>query len=163
MNESTQWRCCSTCRKSIPFGTRYYRCSVSTCNRSRLPLFFCSVGCWDAHVPTLRHRDAWAEEETAPSREEEAEHERQAERSSATTSTSTSTTTSPTRRIVAPDASDASGVDPALAHDILVVMSKLKQYIRVRSGMNTSDGVAAVLSDHLRALCDDAIEQAKLE
>ena len=44
--------------------------------------------------------------------------------------------------------------------DILVVVSKLKKYVRDRSGMNTSDAVAAVLSDHLRAIADQAIRTA---
>jgi histone H3/H4 len=45
--------------------------------------------------------------------------------------------------------------------DVLVVVSKLKAYIRAASGMNTSDGVAEVLSARLRELCDAAIEQAR--
>ena len=47
--------------------------------------------------------------------------------------------------------------------DILVVMSKLKNYVRARSGYNTSDRVAAPLSDALRNLCDRAIEKARAE
>ncbi|MCB9562361.1 MAG: hypothetical protein H6708_18300 [Kofleriaceae bacterium] len=43
---------------------------------------------------------------------------------------------------------------------MLIVVSKLKKYIRERSGMNTSDGVMDVLSDHVRAICDDAIRTA---
>ena len=43
---------------------------------------------------------------------------------------------------------------------MLIVVSKLKKYIRERSGMNTSDSVADVLSDHVRAICDDAIRAA---
>jgi histone H3/H4 len=45
--------------------------------------------------------------------------------------------------------------------EILVVVSKVKNYIRARSGMNTSGNVTAVLSDHLRRLCDEAIENAR--
>jgi histone H3/H4 len=45
--------------------------------------------------------------------------------------------------------------------DILVVVSKLKNYIRARSGMNTSGNVAAALSDHVRRLADEAIENAR--
>ena len=43
------------------------------------------------------------------------------------------------------------------AHEILVVVSKLKAYVRERSGMSTSDSVMELLSDRLRRLCDDAI------
>ena len=45
--------------------------------------------------------------------------------------------------------------------DVLVVVSKLKAYIKHVSGMNTSDDVIAVLSDRLRELCDDAIVRAR--
>jgi histone H3/H4 len=45
--------------------------------------------------------------------------------------------------------------------DVLVVASKLKNYIRAQSGMNTSSAVIEVLSDKLRVLCDQAIENAK--
>ena len=31
---------------------------------------FCSVACWDGHVPVLRHRESWAIEQRAPSFEE---------------------------------------------------------------------------------------------
>ena len=44
--------------------------------------------------------------------------------------------------------------------DILIVISKLKKYIKDRSGMNCSDAIAEVLSDHVRALCDDSIRAA---
>jgi len=45
--------------------------------------------------------------------------------------------------------------------DVLVVVSKLKLYIRAISGMNTSDDVVGPLSDRLRLLCDDAVERAR--
>lgn len=44
--------------------------------------------------------------------------------------------------------------------EVLVVVSKLKNYIKARSGMNTSDGVVPVLSDEIRKLCDRAIQNA---
>lgn len=46
--------------------------------------------------------------------------------------------------------------------EILVVVSKLKNYIKEKSGgMNTSSAVADVLSSKVRELCDRAIENAK--
>lgn len=45
--------------------------------------------------------------------------------------------------------------------EILVVASKLKGYIRDKSGMNTSAAVMPALSGKIRALCDQAIENAK--
>ena len=50
--------------------------------------------------------------------------------------------------------------DGDTAREELIVVSKLKKYIRARSGMNTSDAVVPVLSDHLRRLCDEAIGNA---
>jgi histone H3/H4 len=45
--------------------------------------------------------------------------------------------------------------------EILVIASRLKDYVRSKSAMNTSDAVLDVLSDKLRALCDDAIKRAR--
>src|SRR5262245_4159685 len=67
---SDVWLRCSACKKDIRYGAVHWVCSVSTCNRSRTRLVFCSVPCWDSHVAILRHRDAWAVEARAPSREQ---------------------------------------------------------------------------------------------
>ena len=45
-------------------------------------------------------------------------------------------------------------------HDILIVASKLKDYIRKSSGLNTSANVLDRLSDMIRLQCDKAIERA---
>ncbi|MBX7139192.1 MAG: hypothetical protein K1X83_14555 [Oligoflexia bacterium] len=45
--------------------------------------------------------------------------------------------------------------------DVLVVVSKLKNYIRAASEMNTSGNVAPKLSQIVRMLCDQAIQNAK--
>ncbi len=147
--EAAYFRVCSTCRKPIDFGSTWYRCSVSTCNRGRTALFFCSVACWSAHVPVVRHRDAWAEQEQAPTREawlaEPASCEAEA----------------PDAESVPAVAQEAAAVRKEdLPRDVLVVVSKLKAYIRARSGFNTSDSVVDVLSEHLRQLCDEAIRSA---
>jgi histone H3/H4 len=47
--------------------------------------------------------------------------------------------------------------------EILVVISKLKKYIRSASGMNTAGGVAPALSDIIRQMCNEAIEKAKAD
>jgi LSD1 subclass zinc finger protein len=49
---------CATCRKLIPPGTNAIRCTVASCNTGRMKLRFCSVACWEKHVPTARHRKA---------------------------------------------------------------------------------------------------------
>ena len=65
-DDTSTWRRCNSCEKPIAFETIYYVCSVSTCNRKRNPLRFCSVDCWDAHLPIVNHRSASAVEERAP-------------------------------------------------------------------------------------------------
>jgi len=47
--------------------------------------------------------------------------------------------------------------------DVLVVASKVKAYIKSVSGMNTSAAVMEVLSQRLRQITDQAIENAKRE
>ena len=45
--------------------------------------------------------------------------------------------------------------------EILIVASKLKNYIRDQSGMNTSAAVLEALSEKVRQLCNQAIENAR--
>lgn len=45
--------------------------------------------------------------------------------------------------------------------EVLIVASKLKNYIRNKSGLNTSSAVLEALSEKVRGLCDQAIESAK--
>ena len=49
---------CATCRKLIPMEVKTIRCTVASCNTGRLKLRFCTVKCWEKHVPTARHRKA---------------------------------------------------------------------------------------------------------
>lgn len=45
--------------------------------------------------------------------------------------------------------------------EVLVVVSKVKNYIRDQSEMNTAGSVAPKISDIVRKLCDDAIANAR--
>ncbi len=45
--------------------------------------------------------------------------------------------------------------------EVLLVVSKLKNYIRATAGMNTAGNAAPALSDLVRTLCDQAIERAR--
>lgn len=45
--------------------------------------------------------------------------------------------------------------------EVLVVVSKVKNYIREQSEMNTAGSVAPKISDIIRKLCDDAIASAR--
>ena len=169
------WKRCSSCKSEIEFSTPYWVCSVSTCNRKRTGMMFCSVSCWEMHRPMMRHRDDYAIEKRSPSRDEwlrEQAQESAAEQSSggsAATGSSRPGASSDAgvvrRRVPVPAATSSAG-EPRLAdgdeieREVLVVASKLKKYVRARSGMSTSDGVMSVLSDHLRAICDQAIRSA---
>jgi hypothetical protein len=64
------WKKCNSCKKPIAYKAIYWVCNVSTCNRKRTGLSFCSVSCWDAHVPGMNHRESWAEERRAPTYEQ---------------------------------------------------------------------------------------------
>ena len=131
------WRRCSACKEPIALGAQYYTCSVSTCNRKRTALAFCSVTCWEVHLPTERHREAWAIEQRAPMKSE------------------------PIREAVARSARTASESGRTDRGEILIVASKLKAYIQSQSDYNTSDNVLSVLSDAVRKICDEAIANAR--
>lgn len=47
--------------------------------------------------------------------------------------------------------------------EILVVQSKVKTYIKTKSGMNTSGAVANRLSDIVREMCDRAVANANAD
>jgi histone H3/H4 len=150
MVESTAkppWRHCSVCKAAIACGSTYLICSVSTCNRVRTGLVFCKLDCWDAHVPGAGHRDASAEELTAPATPDGA-----AEKPG-------SDDRKPGKRVIAPTKLR----DPSLPKDVLVISKPLKEYIRAASDLRTSDTVVEVLSEKLRDMCDRAIERAKAE
>ena len=144
MNEPNTWRKCTTCKKPISFGQKYWICSVSTCNRVRTDLVFCDLRCFDAHVPVLNHRDAGAFERKAPPQASEP--------TPGPTSKQPSTNRPPGPLASSPaDASEA---------EILEVVSKVKKYIKDQSGMNTSDAVMDLLSDRVRSLADQGIKTA---
>jgi hypothetical protein len=160
--DETTWRRCSTCKKPIAFASGYYACSVSTCNRKSALFAFCSVACWDGHVPVMRHRDAWAEEQTAPTAAEWARQQAEERGRDASPPASGDPARAPRRVGVGGSPAGAPAGRPSSApRDVLVVVSKLKHYVRETSGMNTSDDVIEVLSDRLRALADDAVEEAR--
>jgi hypothetical protein len=162
------FRLCSSCKRELIFGGRYYTCSVSTCNRAKDPLTFCSLPCFEAHVPVVRHREAWAEEQKAPSREQWLAQEQQ-ERAKAAEAEARAAAPRAERRIIGQEARQeprAPGpveLSDEVPKDILIVVSKLKAYIRARSGMNTSDGAMDVLSDIVREVADKAIQKAAAE
>jgi hypothetical protein len=197
------WKKCTECRTDIAFGATYQQCSVSTCNRARMPLVFCSVVCWDSHLSSVRHRDAGAIEAKAPSK---AQWEKElAEMPPEKPAPPPTADKPPPPRAPAPTPMSGTGVVAGVARrtdetrpnlvppmpaadgqrrvvtttptpapttdggvvlsdvedkDVLIVVSKLKKYIKDRSGFNTSDQIVDLLSDHVRAICDEAIRAA---
>jgi hypothetical protein len=109
----------------------------------------------------MRHREAWAETATAPTRQAYEQAEREAERRETDKRERTTSMSDPNedrRRIVG-----APSPGEPVPKDVLVVVSKLKAYIRATSGMNTSDEVVDYLSDRLRELCNAAVSEARLD
>lgn len=163
-DEAASWRRCSSCKGPIAFGGSHWACNVSTCNRPRTGLFFCSVSCWDAHLAVVRHRESWAVERRSPTRAEWERDRAAADAHGAPAAAGPSVAASPTerapRRILPAPAARERDV---LEREVLVVISKLKSYVRARSGFNTSDRVAEPLSDAVRELCDRAMEKARAE
>ena len=147
MSDQGRWRRCSACKKDIAFGTTYWVCSVSTCKRKRTGLVFCSVSCWEVHLPMAKHREAWALEERAPS----------SAKAAAEASSGAARQTKPSaRHREAAQAKRAGKPSP----EVLIVASRLKSYIRAQSGFNTSESVLRPLSDFVRRACEQGIRNA---
>ena len=148
MSEATTWRRCSACKNPIALGAVHQVCSVSTCNRPRTGLVFCSVSCWEVHLPSANHREAWAVEHRAPNKFEPGE----------------APPASGGPRRLAPLKQSAPAARTAAGGEVLIVASRLKEYVRIRSGgYNTSDRVLEPLSEIVRRVCDQAIENARRE
>jgi len=145
------WRRCSACKQPIPYGATYQVCSVSTCNRKRTGLVFCSDSCWEVHLPVARHREAWAVEQTAPTSAEAPASAASEERGAAPRE----------RRRIVPRSGPAPSPGPDLPEEILIVASRLKDYVRARAGLQTSDRVLEPLSRHVRRVADEAIRSAQ--
>ncbi|MEP6861624.1 MAG: hypothetical protein ABJE66_13440 [Deltaproteobacteria bacterium] len=163
------WLKCTACKNPIPFDATHWVCSVSTCNQRKFALVFCTVSCWDSHVADARHRDAWAVEARAPSKaaweQDQAAHPTPAPKvvAPAPPVVRRIVGDSPSAPISVSSTSTSGGamhLEEVVDRDMLVVVSKMKKYIKDRSGMNCADGVAEVLSEHLRAICDESIRMA---
>ena len=120
---------------------------------------FCSVTCFERHLPGAKHRTAAAIERMSPTfaqwkNQLLANEDGKAEGNSDLPNHSSQ----PVRRIVS-----VSNKQPQEAGEILVVVSKLKAYIKAKSDYNTSEGGMQVLSDYLRHICDEAILCARAE
>jgi hypothetical protein len=121
-------------------------------------------------VPIYRHRDAWAVEVTSPSPEAWALESTKQVADSSPSAPSPSVPASPAAKTflarpaqsVPQTSTSAGGLSShEIPHEVLVVVSKLKAYIKARGDMNCSADVMDTLSDKLRRLCDDAILHAR--
>jgi hypothetical protein len=173
------WKKCNICKKEIAVSGVYWRCSVSTCNSKRTGLSFCSIACWDAHLPFANHKQAGAVEEKAPmvpdasmAGEPSAPAGNKGEWSPApdlvrrpAAQANVSVTAGAVRRIVSSDPSQGSRAQfsPSGPREILVIASRLKEYITAVSEFNTSANVMDALSDHLRRISNQAIENARAD
>ncbi len=140
--EDNFWRKCGSCKKEIAYNSVYQACSVSSCNK----LAFCSVDCWDTHVPVMNHKSAWAEEGRSPRKPEIASAQ-------------------PVRRIIVeqPKSTATSVPSSSMDDEILIVASKLKQYVKDKYDLSTSANVMDALSREVRRLTDQAVQRAKAE
>lgn len=137
--EQNYWRKCGACKCEIQFGQAYQKCSVSSCRK----WVFCSVDCWDIHQGVLNHKSAWAEENTAPNKEQ--------------------AMSQGTRRIVVTPKANKVVSSGDVPRDILIVASKLKNYVKSKHDLNTSQNVMEALSDIVRDLVDEAVDRARGE
>jgi hypothetical protein len=151
VGEAEQWRRCSACKRAIAFGAIYQVCSVSTCNRERTGLAFCSVECWEVHLPGANHREAWAVERRAPA----------ATGAGAPVRARVPAAAEGGRRVLVRGPTPPPPPQPP--EEVLVIASRLKDYVRAKAGFNTSDGVLEPLSEIVRRVCDEAIRNAMRE
>lgn len=140
------WKKCGVCKKEIGFNKAYQKCSISSCKKHS----FCSVDCWSVHDSVMGHKSAYAEEETSPSQAEASGDPKVPSRV-------------PRRKIVSPGPSNSASSTSSsnLPIDTLVVVSKLKNYVKAKSDMNTSGDVADELSQYIRVLINIAVEEAQ--
>lgn len=164
MTEATPWRRCSACKKPIALGAVYWACNVSTCNQKRTALCFCSVSCWEVHLPGANHREAWAVEKRAPATAAADDLAGGPSRGASSQPPAAGSARA------APSTPPASGGNPpggpsrrpqTAPREVLIVASRLKDYVRARVGYNTSDRVLEPLSDIVRQVVDRAIENAR--
>lgn len=76
-------------------------------------------------------------------------------------SSSTDAARAPVRKIIS--STQAAPAKTNTPKEVLIVVSKLKSYIRETSEMNTSESVIELLSDKVRELCDEAVANARAD
>lgn len=146
--DQNYWRKCIVCKSEIGFLQKYYKCSVSSCDKKRAPAQFCTVSCWDVHRSIMNHKSAGADEYKSPSKQRWLEDQ----------------LCEPKVRIVRQISS--AGKERSGNYDsdeVLIVVSKLKSFVKDCSGLNTSADVIPVLSEIVREVCKKAAQNAHRE
>ena len=141
---NTYWRKCGSCKREIGYNAIYQACNVSTCRK----LVFCSVDCWNLHNPVMNHKSSWAEENRSPRKSED-------------TRELVDSVNTPRRILIQSKPSVTN--DSEDSQEILIVASKLKQYIKDKYDMNTAANVMEALSRDVRRLTDQAVAKARSE
>ena len=143
--EQNFWRKCGNCKKEILFGMAYQKCSISSCRKYA----YCSVDCWSIHDSVMGHKNAYAEEQRAPYKDQLEE------------------VSTPRRKKIIINSKKEQNISSSTSskfdRDVLIVASKLKKYVKDRHDLNTSANVMDKLSDLVRDLVDHAIEKARKE
>jgi hypothetical protein len=107
------------------------------------------------HLPGANHREAWAVERRAPTKPDA-----EAGRTPAPKKSAKAAESRPARRIlVSPPTAKKKTED--VPREVLIVASRLKDYVRAKSGYNTSDRVLDPLSEIVRQIVDQTIENAR--
>ena len=137
METQNYYRKCSSCKKEIGFGKIYQVCEVTSCRKHA----FCCVNCWNLHNEVMNHKNAGAIEQRAPF---------------------TPFNEDAPKRIIAKSPSEVNQNSNTTSMDaeILIVASKLKQYIKEKYDLNTSADVMNVLSHIVRKKVDEACQDA---
>lgn len=141
MNTNQVWRKCGSCKKDILLGKTYQACEVTSCKKH----VFCSVNCWNLHREIMNHKSAGAIEMRAPFEAGPDAEEIQA----------------PRRIMVNPNqVKSTQGKTTSMDAEVLIVASKLKQYIKEKYDLNTSANVMESLSNIVRIAADKASQNA---
>jgi len=147
--ENHYWRKCGSCKKEIEFSRTYQVCGVTACQKHA----YCSIDCWSLHNSIMNHKSGWCEDRLSPKKEavtfNENGQREQPRRVIVNSSTSIS--------------SSSASKNTLQEEDILIVVSKLKQYIKDKHDMNTSGSVMEILSHQVRRIVDGAAERARQE
>jgi len=164
------WSKCSSCKKEIGYSSRYYVCSVSSCNTKRTGYRFCSVSCFETHVPGARHKNAGAVEEQSPVKSQPSPQwsaspvqKSEAPKKPIVQQSAQETprpSTGVKRRIVSGSQGNPRRVTTE-SDEILIIASRFKEFMKTQSDLNCSQAVMTALSNHVRMIAMQAADNAR--